>query len=410
MGHYYVVSVAGSYGGIDYGVGDWCISDGNTWGKVDNTDAVVSFNGRIGAILPIASDYSAHYLGLHAAADDSARLGGQLPSYYESAIGNPSVSGYLLSSTTEGVRSWVAPYSHPATHAQSVIDSSTGWITDALAGTQPSGNYAGSATPGGAANSAVKLETARTLTIGATDKAFDGSTNVSFSLSEIGAVSINETKLGTVGNVPLDSVTNTAAKWSALPVGYACIFNVSIGTDGGLPSGHYYYVTKIANGDVAGKYLVLAKMVGGNEIYYGEGKSTELPTWKRVLTASDLPISGTWTLGLSADTPPDGVVLQYVHSSFTKISDLCFFTFGFQIKNVGTEGSGRIKITGLPYTSTSDYTSFGRPQVAVNHSGGVQLYQVLPSVKYIYATSGVPLYQTLTNGMFLAGQGFYKVK
>jgi len=48
-------------------------------------------------------------------------------------------------------------------------------------------NYAGSATPGGAANSAVKLETARTLTIGATGKAFDGSTNQSWSLAEIGA-------------------------------------------------------------------------------------------------------------------------------------------------------------------------------------------------------------------------------
>jgi len=75
-GHYYVVSVAGSYGGIDYGVGDWCISDGSTWGKVDNTDAVVSFNGRIGAILPIASDYASFYLGLSAQAADSAKLGG----------------------------------------------------------------------------------------------------------------------------------------------------------------------------------------------------------------------------------------------------------------------------------------------------------------------------------------------
>ena len=91
-------------------------------------------------------------------------------------------------------------------------------------------------------------------------------------------------------------------------------------------------------------------------------------------------------------------------------SDLCFFTFGFQIDSVGTGGSGRIKITGLPYTSTSNYTAFGRPQMAVNHNGGVQLYQVPPSVKYIYATSGVPLYQTLTNGMYIEGQGFYKVE
>ena len=43
---------------------------------------VSSFAGRVGAILPISSDYSAHYLGLHAQADDAAKLGGQLPSYY----------------------------------------------------------------------------------------------------------------------------------------------------------------------------------------------------------------------------------------------------------------------------------------------------------------------------------------
>lgn len=165
---------------------------------------------------------TAPYLGLHAQADDAARLGGQLPSYYaqaghvhtfagltskpttlagygitdaaaashthsgyETAIGNPSANGYLLSSTSAGVRSWVAPYSHPATHAQSVIDSSSGWITTALAGKQAAGsyltttgtaadsaklggqlpsyyaqaghthNYAGSSTPGGAATTAL---------------------------------------------------------------------------------------------------------------------------------------------------------------------------------------------------------------------------------------------------------------
>lgn len=99
MGHYYVTSVAGSYGGIDYGVGDWCISDGTAWGKVDNSDAITSFAGRVGAILPIASDYSSFYLGLHAQADDAARLGGQLPSYYAQAS---HVHNYAGSSTPGG--------------------------------------------------------------------------------------------------------------------------------------------------------------------------------------------------------------------------------------------------------------------------------------------------------------------
>ena len=54
-------------------------------------------------------------------------------------------------------------------------------------------NYAGSSSAGGSANSAVKLATARTLTIGSTGKTFDGSGNVSWSLSEIGAAASSHT-------------------------------------------------------------------------------------------------------------------------------------------------------------------------------------------------------------------------
>lgn len=46
-------------------------------------------------------------------------------------------------------------------------------------------NYAGSSSAGGAATSAAKLSTARTLTIGATGKSFDGTGNVSWSLQDI---------------------------------------------------------------------------------------------------------------------------------------------------------------------------------------------------------------------------------
>lgn len=54
-------------------------------------------------------------------------------------------------------------------------------------------NYAGSSSTGGNANAAVKLATARTLTIGSTGKTFDGSANVSWSLSEIGAAAASHT-------------------------------------------------------------------------------------------------------------------------------------------------------------------------------------------------------------------------
>jgi len=53
QGHYYVVDTAGSTnldGITDWNVGDWAIFNGTVWEKVDNTDAVVSVNGAIGAV------------------------------------------------------------------------------------------------------------------------------------------------------------------------------------------------------------------------------------------------------------------------------------------------------------------------------------------------------------------------
>lgn len=52
-GYYYVVSVAGSTnldGVTDWKIGDWAIFNGTAWEKVDNTDAVSSVNGAIGAV------------------------------------------------------------------------------------------------------------------------------------------------------------------------------------------------------------------------------------------------------------------------------------------------------------------------------------------------------------------------
>ncbi|BCM19258.1 hypothetical protein [Mesorhizobium sp. J8] len=56
-GWYYMVSVAGaaSVGGItDWKVGDWAVSDGTKWVKIDNTDAVASVAGLTGAITAAA--------------------------------------------------------------------------------------------------------------------------------------------------------------------------------------------------------------------------------------------------------------------------------------------------------------------------------------------------------------------
>lgn len=60
-GHYYIVSDAGTYLGITYAVGDWVISNGIGWEKVDNTQDVNSVFGRQGNITALETDYAEFY-------------------------------------------------------------------------------------------------------------------------------------------------------------------------------------------------------------------------------------------------------------------------------------------------------------------------------------------------------------
>lgn len=61
-GNYYIVTVEGTYGGVNFTVGDWVLSDGVSWTKVDNSDAVTSVFGRIGNVVANGGDYSTYYV------------------------------------------------------------------------------------------------------------------------------------------------------------------------------------------------------------------------------------------------------------------------------------------------------------------------------------------------------------
>lgn len=59
QGWYYVVSVAGTtpMDGInEWAVGDWAVSNGTSWNKIDNTDLVSSVSGRTGDIVLVKAD------------------------------------------------------------------------------------------------------------------------------------------------------------------------------------------------------------------------------------------------------------------------------------------------------------------------------------------------------------------
>jgi len=72
-GHYYIVSVAGSTsvsGVTDWEVGDWVVSNGSTWAKIDNSDKVSSVAGKTGvvtlAVGDIAGQSGTTLMGRHA--------------------------------------------------------------------------------------------------------------------------------------------------------------------------------------------------------------------------------------------------------------------------------------------------------------------------------------------------------
>ena len=60
-GSYYIVSVAGTYLSVSYGIGDWIVSNGVDYQKIDNTDSVSTVFGRVGNILANSVDYDAFY-------------------------------------------------------------------------------------------------------------------------------------------------------------------------------------------------------------------------------------------------------------------------------------------------------------------------------------------------------------
>jgi hypothetical protein len=55
-GWYFISTSAYTANTISYEVGDWILGIGTSWGKVDNSDAITSFNGRIGNIVLNSND------------------------------------------------------------------------------------------------------------------------------------------------------------------------------------------------------------------------------------------------------------------------------------------------------------------------------------------------------------------
>lgn len=106
--------------------------------------------------------------------------------YATIAAAGTALHKQAYSSIVSGTDSGTASYANSAGSANSVAWGNVTGKPSTFAPSSHTHNYAGSSSAGGAADSAIKLNTSRNITIGNSTKSFDGTTNLSWSLNEIG--------------------------------------------------------------------------------------------------------------------------------------------------------------------------------------------------------------------------------
>ena len=118
-GDYYVVSTAGTQFTISFAVGDWIISSGTAWEKVDLTDAVSSVFGRTGAVVGVSTDYSSVGLTNTAIGASSPSTGAFTTVTASSTIAaTGAVTGSNLSGTNTGDQTTITGNAGSATVLQ----------------------------------------------------------------------------------------------------------------------------------------------------------------------------------------------------------------------------------------------------------------------------------------------------
>jgi hypothetical protein len=106
QGDYYVVNVAGSTnldGITDWQIGDWAIFNGTVWQKVDNTDAVTSVNGQVGAVVLTASNVGAAANTVNVIAGTGLGGGGNLEANVTLSLANTTVTADTYGSANTAV-------------------------------------------------------------------------------------------------------------------------------------------------------------------------------------------------------------------------------------------------------------------------------------------------------------------
>ena len=104
-GWYYVVNTAGtaSIGGIDdWQIGDWLVSNGVSWGKIDNSDKVSSVAGKTGAVTLSSSDVGLGNVDDTSDANKPVSSAAQTALNLKAPLASPELTGVPTAPTAGG--------------------------------------------------------------------------------------------------------------------------------------------------------------------------------------------------------------------------------------------------------------------------------------------------------------------
>ena len=264
-GAFWKVTVGGTAGGEVYGVGDTLVYSKNLdqFYKIDNTEAVSSVNGETGTVtvtpakigaLPVGGTAAAATKLVTARTINGVAFDGTANITVADSTKEPSIAAGTSSQFWAGDKTWkdlvasvraaVLTGLSTATGSavvatdsllvglgklQAQITAAANGLADNVRSTVLTGYLAGTAAPlastdtvlsafgkvqgqlnskleaGGNIATATKLASARTLTLGASAKSFDGSANVSWTLAEMGAAPLTSPALTGTPTVPTAS-------------------------------------------------------------------------------------------------------------------------------------------------------------------------------------------------------------
>jgi hypothetical protein len=185
-GYYYIVSTAGTFASISFEVGDWIISNGTAWGKVDNTDAVSSVFGRTGNVTASNGDYNTSQV------TENTNL------YFTNArVLATALTGYTVGTNTElGAADTILG---AFGKVQGQLNAKQNTLTNPITGTGTNNflpRFTGTTTIG---NSTIQTNSNGDLMVGSADAGDAGSINVSVGIagSTSGGLQLWSSNLGT---------------------------------------------------------------------------------------------------------------------------------------------------------------------------------------------------------------------